>query len=77
MNIDDTENVTDFIREIHKICRHDKVDYIDAVVHFCEENNLDPEIIAQKVKQIPLLQSRIQEEAEEMNYIDKTNRLPL
>lgn len=77
MNIDDTQNVTEFMNEIHNICRNDKLDYIDAIIHFCELNNLELEVIAQKVKKIPLLQSKIQEEAEQMNYIDKITRLPL
>lgn len=77
MNIDDTQNITEFMREIHDICKNDKLDYIDAIIYFCEQNNLEPEVMAQKVKKIPLLQSKIQEEAEKMNYISKTTRLPL
>jgi hypothetical protein len=80
MNIDDTlekNQVFKFLREIEAICKTDKIKYMDAVLYFCEQNNLEVESVAKVILDNPLLHSRIQEEAEEMNYIEKTRRLPL
>ena len=80
MNIDDTlekSQVFMLLKEIEKIRKNDNVKYMDAVLYFCEKNNLDVEMMARVICDNPLLHSKIQEEAEEMNYIEKTRRLPL
>lgn len=66
-----------FVREIESICKNDKVDYVDAVIHFCEKNDIEIESIASLISGNALLLSRIREEAEELNYLEKTRRLPL
>lgn len=80
MNVDDTlekSQVFMLLREIEKIRRNDNIKYMDAVLYFCEKNNLEVEMMARVICDNPLLHSRIQEEAEELNYIEKTRRLPL
>lgn len=80
MNIDDTlekSQVFRFLREIEAICKKDKIRYMDAVVYFCEQNNIEIESMADIICNNALLLSRIQEEAEQMNYLEKTTRLPL
>lgn len=80
MNIDDTlekSQVFRFLREIENICKTDRITYMDAVVYFCEQNNIEIESMADVICNNALLLSRIQEEAEQLNYIEKTTRLPL
>ena len=49
--------------------------YMDAVLYYCELNNMEPEtaggLISGKLKQ------KIREEAENLNFLPKTARLPL
>ena len=80
MNVNDTlekKQVFRFLREIEMICKKDRIQYMDAVVSFCEENNIEVESIAKLICDNPLLQSKIQEEAEQLNFLEKTTRLPL
>ena len=49
--------------------------YIDAVIHYCEENKLEPETACQMVG--GKLKQNIQEEAEGLNLIQKTSKLPI
>lgn len=80
MKIDDTvreSQVFKFLREIERIQKNDQVKYLDAILYFCEENGIEVESMAEVICKSPLLHSRIQEEAEELNYIEKTRRLPL
>lgn len=76
MKINDIGNQV-FLQEIERIRLRDNVQYMDAVLYFCEKNNLEIESIANIICDSPLLHARIQEEAEELNYIEKTRRLPL
>ena len=76
MKIDDRGNQI-FLKEIERIRKTDNVQYMDAVLYFCEKNNLEVESVADIICENPMLHARIQEEAEELNYIEKTRRLPI
>ena len=64
-----------FMENIENLVQQSKMTYIDAVMHYCEENKLEPEtagkMIGGKLKQ------NIQEEAEDLHLIERTSKLPL
>lgn len=64
-----------FMENIEKLVQKTNMTYIDAVMHYCEENKLEPEtagkMIGGKLKQ------NIQDEAEDLHLIQKTSKLPL
>lgn len=68
---------TIFIEEIEKIKEQINSDYIDCVVHWCEKNNLEVETAAYWIKRDSALKAKIQEEAESLNILKKTSRLPI
>ena len=49
--------------------------YIDAVIHYCEENKLEVQAAGQMVG--GKLKQCIQEEAEDLNLIERTSKLPI
>ena len=68
-------NSMGFMENIENLVQQTKMTYIDAVMHYCEENKLEPEtagkMIGGKLKQ------NIQEEAEDLHLIERTSKLPL
>ena len=64
-----------FMENIENLVQQTRMTYIDAVMHYCEENKLEPEtagkMIGGKLKQ------NIQEEAEDLHLIQRTSKLPL
>ena len=64
-----------FMENIENLVQQTKMTYIDAVMHYCDENKLEPEtagkMIGGKLKQ------NIQDEAENLHLIEKTSKLPL
>ena len=64
-----------FIENIENLVQQTKMTYIDAVMHYCEENKLEPEtagkMIGGKLKQ------NIQDEAEDLHLIERTSKLPI
>lgn len=67
---------TKFIKEIERMREKNRVEYIDAIVTWCEKNKVEVEYIASIVKKDPVLKSKLQVEAENMNIIKKTAKLP-
>lgn len=66
-----------FIKEIDKIVDELKISYVDAVVHFCEKNNIEIETAASIVKSNPKMRSKLQSDYESLNYLPKRAKLPV
>lgn len=67
-----------FISQINHMCTTKNIEYIDAVIMWCEKNSIELEFIANIIKKDPLIKSKIQNEAEGLNYIKPSGaKLPL
>ena len=64
-----------FMENIENLVQKTKMSYIDAIMFYCDENKLEPETAGQLVG--GKLKAQIQEEAEELNLIAKTSKLPI
>jgi hypothetical protein len=67
---------TRFAQEIENLVQVNvEMNYIDAIVHFCEKNNIDldsvPKLISKPLKE------KIKCEATELNFLKKTSRAKL
>jgi hypothetical protein len=71
------EKMADFANEIRALCNEKQMDYIDAVVHWCNSKDIEVELAASLVMADAALLSNIEEEAENLNYLKKTARLPV
>ena len=67
---------TRFAQEIEQLVLVNKdMNYIDAIVHFCDENSIDLESVP---KLIPKpLKEKIKYEAQELNFLKRTSRAKL
>jgi len=70
-------NDRSFVDEIEHLCKSKNLEYIDAVVHWCEKNKFEVEFAASLIKKDVVLKSKIQEEAENLNVLKRTARLPI
>lgn len=64
-------------KEIEVLVGKYKLDYIDAIVHFCEKNEIEIESVAGLLKNNSRISSQIQIEAEALNFLPKRSRLPI
>ena len=67
----------DFIDDIENLCRSKNMDYIDAVVMWCETNKVEVEYIGNLIKKDIVMKSKIQLEAENLNVLKRSARLPV
>ena len=65
----------EFFLKIEDIVNDTKMSYMDSVLYYCEQNKMEPEsaatLITGKLKQ------KIREEAENLNFLPKTAKLPV
>ena len=65
-----------FAQEIEDLVQVNvEMNYIDAIVHFCEKNSLDVESIPKLISKP--LKEKIKYEATELNFLKKTSRAKL
>ena len=68
------KNLCETIEDI--VWKHD-ISYMDAIVYYCEENNVEVEIFAKAIKGNDMLKAKLQLEAESLNYLPKSATLPI
>ena len=67
---------TKFAQEIETLVLENKdMNYIDAIVHFCEQNNIDVESVPKLISKP--LKEKIKCDALELNFMKKTSRAKL
>ena len=64
-----------FALEIEKIVAEEKINYIDAIVHYCEINELEVDSITKLVSKP--LKERLKWDAIRFNFMKKTSRAKL
>jgi hypothetical protein len=65
------------LKEIELIVVNKGISYIDAVVYYCDQNNIETDMIGDMIRSSSSIKQRIQLEAEDLNFLPKTNRLPV
>ena len=65
-----------FAREIENLVQVNvEMNYIDAIVYFCEQNNIDVESVPKLISKP--LKEKLKYEAMELNFLKKTSRAKL
>lgn len=78
MQVENIKSSADFYKEIDKMVKEKNIEYFEAVLLYCEKNDIEVETIASVVKQNSALKSKIQIEAENLKMLKKTSaRLPI
>lgn len=69
-------NVEDILGYIQKRIAQGS-SYIDCILSYAEEYNIDIEVLGEIVRESPVLLSSVHEEAEGLNLVEKVQRLPI
>jgi hypothetical protein len=65
----------EFFLKIEDIVNETKMGYMDSVLFYCEQNEMEPETAATLIT--GKLKQKIREEAEHLNFLPKTAKLPV
>ena len=62
-----------FAQEIEtRVYENKSMNYIDAIIHFCEQNSIDLESVPKLISKP--LKEKIKYEAQELNFLKRTSR---
>ena len=65
----------EFFLKIEDIVNETKMGYMDSVLFYCEQNEMEPETAATLIT--GKLKQKIREEAENLNFLPKPAKLPV
>jgi len=51
--------------------------YLEAILSFCEENDMEPSSIGSLVKKSEVIKAKLEAECKELNLLERTAKLPL
>lgn len=71
------KSLKDFQREIERLSFEKRIDFMEAVLLYCEQTGMEIETAGSLIKSSAKMKARIQDEAEALNYFPKTTKLPL
>lgn len=78
MKIANIKSSSEFCVEIERIVKEKNAEYHEAVLIYCDANNIEIETAATLIKQNTTLKAKIQIEAENINMVRKSAaRLPI
>lgn len=66
-----------FMQEIDKLVEEKSLDYIEAVLYYCEQHDIEIETAASLIKSSAKMKAKVQLEAENLNYLPRSGKLPL
>jgi len=62
-----------FTKLVEKTVGELKIPYMEAVLHLCEKNDMEPEDMKKFIS--PIIRDKIEAEAMRLNFLPKTNSL--
>jgi len=74
INLDHYQNIT---QKIDDMVEAHGLDYIDAVISYCENYNIEIETIGEIISKTPVLKSKIELEAQNLHFLKATEKLPI
>jgi hypothetical protein len=77
MSINPAKSIRDFQREVESLAFEKRIEFMDAVILYCELTGMEIEVAGQLIKTSAKMKAKIQDEAEALNYFPKTTKLPI
>jgi hypothetical protein len=64
-----------FSQDVEKVALDNSMNYIDAILHYCEKNEIEIESVSKLISKP--LKEKLKYDAQKLNYMKKTSRAKL
>ena len=77
MSVNPAKSIRDFQREVESLAFEKRIEFMEAVILYCEQTGMEIEVAGQLIKTSAKMKAKIQDEVEALNYFPKTTKLPI
>ena len=67
----------DFITEVERMVIEDELTYMDAIINWCEQRNIEIESMSSVIANNSVIKAKLQHEAENLHFLPKSIKVPL
>lgn len=71
MKVNSIRSASEFALELNKLVDNHNLDLMDAIMLYVSKNNIEIDVVASLVKQNPSIKSRLYDECEIVNLVEK------
>ena len=71
-----THKILNIMKEVDRYVNKD-VSYIDALIEYASKHNIEIELLGEIVKRSAVLKAKVRDDAETLNLIEKSSKLPI
>lgn len=72
------KTANNILASIETLVIQKNLSYIDAMLLYCEKNDVEPEVLGEMIKVgSSLFKEKVKIEAEDLNFLPKSKRLPI
>ena len=75
MNMPTKTEINEFSLLIENVSYEENLSYMDAIIYHCEQTGMEIEVASTLLTSV--LKAKIREEAEQVNLLKKTSKLPI
>lgn len=68
---------SEFMIAIDRLAVDKRISYLDAVILYCQQNDIEIETAASLIKGSAKMKAKIQDDAEELNFLPRSGKLPI
>jgi hypothetical protein len=66
-----------FTEDIQKLVKDGNINHIDAIIAWCDINKVEVEQVIPLIKKSQVIKAKLEDEAQQLNLLEKTAKLPI
>lgn len=77
IELDNLDVSVRFVKDIEGLMKNKRISIMEAVVLWCEQHDTEIEYAASLIKKNKILKTKVRDQAESLNFMKKTAKLPV
>jgi len=69
--------LSQFNEDIQQMVKQHDMNYLDAIIAWCEEKNIDVEQVVPLIRKSSVIKAKLENDASDLNLLESTPKLPI
>lgn len=69
--------LSQFTEDIQLLVKQHNMNYLEAIIAWCEEKNIDVEQVVPLIKKSSVIKAKLETDASDLNLLESSSKLPI